>query len=70
MVFPEVYAVAADAARKKMDTITQKGFYTARDISFSLGLSTAIFGKFENFGPNSPITAIRARNTAYLLDQL
>ncbi|WP_245999728.1 putative LPS assembly protein LptD [Paraflavitalea soli] len=43
----------------RMDTSIQKGFYTARDLSFSLGLSTAIFGKFENFGPNSPITAIR-----------
>lgn len=42
-----------------MDTRIEKGFYTARDISFSLGLSTAIFGKFENFGKNSPITAIR-----------
>lgn len=48
-----------DAAGKDVDTITQKGFFTSRDISFSLGLSTAIFGKFENFGPKSPITAIR-----------
>ena len=47
-----------DAAGKDVDTITQKGFFTSRDISFSLGLSTAIFGKFENFGPKSPITAI------------
>ncbi len=44
---------------KKVDTTIERGFYTARDISFSLGLSTAIFGKFENFGPKSPITAIR-----------
>lgn len=43
----------------RMDTITERGFYTQRDISFSLGLSTAIFGKFEKFGANSPITAIR-----------
>lgn len=28
-------------------------------ISFSLGMSTALFGKYEKFGPNSPITAIR-----------
>jgi len=46
-------------AKNGMDTSIQKGFYTARDLSFSLGLSTAIFGKFENFGKNSPITAIR-----------
>lgn len=44
---------------KKIDTTIEKGFYTSRDISFSLGISTAIFGKFENFGKNSPITAIR-----------
>jgi LPS-assembly protein len=48
-----------DAAGQDIDTITQKGFYTSRDISFSLGLSTAIFGKFEKFGPHSPFTAIR-----------
>lgn len=43
----------------KMDTSIEKGFYTARDISFSLGLSTAIFGMFDKFGPNSPLRAIR-----------
>ncbi|MBO9565012.1 MAG: LPS-assembly protein LptD [Niastella sp.] len=46
-------------AAKKMDTTIEKGFYSSRDISFSLGLSTALFGTFTNFGKNSPITALR-----------
>lgn len=44
---------------KKIDTVINKGFFTARDISFSLGLSTALYGLFDKFGKNSPITAIR-----------
>jgi len=50
---------SADAATGKIDTTIRKGFYTARDISFSLGLSTALFGKLEKFGKNSSIRAIR-----------
>ena len=48
-----------DAVNQKVDTTFNKGFYTARDLSFSLGLSTALFGKFEKFGKNSSIKAIR-----------
>lgn len=48
-----------DNVGKDVDTITEKGFYSSRDISFSLGLSTALFGTFTKFGKNSPITAIR-----------
>jgi LPS-assembly protein len=42
----------------KVDTTTQDGFYTARDVSFSLGINTALFGTF-NFGKNSKVKAIR-----------
>jgi LPS-assembly protein len=42
-----------------VDSLITKGFYTSRDISFSLGLSTALFGLFDRFGKNSPIRAIR-----------
>jgi hypothetical protein len=48
-----------DTAGMDVDTITHRGFFTSRDISFSLGLSTALFGTFTNFGKNSPITALR-----------
>ena len=44
---------------KKVDTVINKGFYTARDLSFSLGMSTAIFGMFDGFGKNSKLYAIR-----------
>lgn len=43
----------------KVDTSFDKGFYTARDISFSLGISTAIFGTFTKFGKNSNLIGIR-----------
>lgn len=48
-----------DEAGKDVDTTITKGFYTQRDISFSLSLSTALFGKLEKFGKNSSIRAIR-----------
>jgi hypothetical protein len=43
----------------KVDSSYQKGFFIANDVSFGLSLSTAIFGKFENFGPNSKVRGIR-----------
>jgi lipopolysaccharide transport LptD-like protein len=43
----------------KIDTTVQKGFYTQNDMSFSLGISTAIFGTFNKFGKNSSILGIR-----------
>ncbi len=43
---------------KKVDTVINKGFYTARDMSFSLSLSSAIFGIY-NFGETKKIKAIR-----------
>jgi LPS-assembly protein len=47
-----------DERAKKLDTTINKGFYTAREMSFSLSLSTRIFGMF-GFGKNSKIKAIR-----------
>jgi LPS-assembly protein len=43
----------------KVDTMMQKGFYTSREISFSLGFNTALFGTIQGFGKNSKIMAIR-----------
>jgi hypothetical protein len=43
---------------KRLDTTITKGFYTARDMAFSLGVSTRIFGMF-GFGKNSKVQAIR-----------
>ncbi|WP_207510922.1 putative LPS assembly protein LptD [Longitalea luteola] len=44
----------------KVDTVEMtKGLYRASDVSFSLGINTAIFGMFDKFGKKSPITAIR-----------
>ncbi|HYF30069.1 MAG TPA: putative LPS assembly protein LptD [Chitinophagaceae bacterium] len=45
--------------KEKIDTTIDKGFYAARDISFGVGVSTAVFGTFANFGKNSRIKAIR-----------
>lgn len=45
--------------RNKVDTSSQAGFFTARDISFSIGANTAIFGTFDRFGKNSRIKGIR-----------
>lgn len=36
----------------------QNGFFIANDISFSLSVSTAIFGTFTNFGKNSSILGL------------
>lgn len=46
-------------ATRKLDTSITKGLFTAHDISFSLGLNTALYGLFDKFGKNSPIAAIR-----------
>ena len=44
---------------EKVDSTYEKGFFVAHDISFGLSLSTAIFGKYEKFKPNSRVRAIR-----------
>jgi hypothetical protein len=43
----------------KLDTTITKGFFNAEDVSFSLNLSTAIFGTFNKFGKKSSILGIR-----------
>ncbi|THU34866.1 LPS-assembly protein LptD [Niastella caeni] len=48
-----------DSAANKLDTSVSKGLYRANDVSFSLGLSTALFGMFDKFGKKSPVAAIR-----------
>lgn len=47
-----------DTANKKLDTIINKGFYTAREMTFGMGVTTRIFGMFT-FGKKSKIEAIR-----------
>ena len=49
-----------DSAHNRVDTFkTQKGVWTGNDMSFSLSLSSAIFGTFQNFGKNSSLMGIR-----------
>lgn len=43
---------------KKQDTVINKGFYAAREMQFSLGVGTRIFGMF-GFSKRSKIQAIR-----------
>lgn len=45
-------------ADKKLDTSISKGFYTARDMNFGLGVSTRLFGMFT-FKKKSKVQAIR-----------
>ncbi|CAN5195959.1 putative LPS assembly protein LptD [soil metagenome] len=44
---------------KKVDTSLQNGFFTARQMSFGLGVSTRIFGMIASKNKNSKIQAIR-----------
>ncbi len=43
---------------KRVDTTVDKGFYSARDMSFGIGMSSRIFGSFT-FGKNAAVKAIR-----------
>ncbi len=47
-----------NTSKNRIDTTIKKGFYSARDMAFSLSLSTRIFGAFT-FGKNAAIQAIR-----------
>ncbi len=47
-----------NATDKRLDTIANKGFYAARDMSFAVGLSTRIFGSYL-FRKKSKVQAIR-----------
>ena len=47
-----------NAVKEKVDTTIQKGFYTARQMSFGLGMNTRIFGTYQ-FPASKKIIAIR-----------
>jgi LPS-assembly protein len=47
-----------DPIKNRIDSVHNKGFYAARDMAFSLSLSTRIFGSFT-FGKNAAVQAIR-----------
>ena len=47
-----------NSTNKKLDTVVNKGFYTAREMSFGMGVSTRIFGMFT-FNKKSKVQAIR-----------
>jgi len=44
---------------KKVDTTISRGFYTARQMSFGMGVSTRIFGMFTSRSKDAKIQAIR-----------
>ena len=48
-----------DETGKDIDTVITKGFFAQHDVTFSLSLSTALFGKFDKFGKKSKIQAVR-----------
>lgn len=56
--YQEKFIRSWDDVNKKLDTTISKGFYTAREMSFGMGVSTRIFGLFT-FGKKSPVKAIR-----------
>jgi LPS-assembly protein len=47
-----------DTTNEKIDTVIKKGFYTARQMSFSLGMNTRIFGTYR-FAKSKSLMAIR-----------
>lgn len=55
-----------DTARQKLDTSVQKGFYTARQMSFGLNISTRIFGLITAKKKDAKIIAIRHEITPTL----
>jgi len=50
--------ISHDDRSNILDTAVQKGFYTARSMSFSIGLTTKIYGMFT-FGKHATVRAIR-----------
>ena len=47
-----------NSSTNKVDTAIDKSFYTARDMSFGIGISSRVFGSYT-FGKNSSVKAIR-----------
>ncbi len=58
-IFSNIYDYAWNPEFQKVDTSSMKGIYFANSVAFSLSLSTAIYGTFQNFGKNSNILGIR-----------
>jgi len=59
-IFNSKYHWSWNEVKGKVDSFPpDKGVYFANSVSFSLGLTTAIFGTFQNFGKNSRILGIR-----------
>ena len=56
--YQEKFVRTWNSQSRKVDTTIQKGFYTARDMSYGVGVSTRIFGMF-GFKKGSAIQAIR-----------
>ena len=54
----EKYIRQWNPTEQKLDTIVQKGFFTSRDMSYGIGMTTRIFGMF-GFGKKSKVQAIR-----------
>jgi len=48
-----------DTATKRIVTDVSRGFFTARQVSFSFGANTRIFGTYDRFKKSSNIKAIR-----------
>ncbi len=56
--YQEKFALSWNPANKKIDTSIQRGFYTAREMSYGVGVSSRIFGMI-GFNKNSKVQAIR-----------
>ena len=56
--YQEKFIRSWDDVNKKVDTTIKKGFFTARDMSYGVGISTRIFGLY-GFGKRSNVQAIR-----------
>jgi lipopolysaccharide assembly outer membrane protein LptD (OstA) len=52
-----------NAAKNKVDTTITRGFYTARQMSFGLGISTRVFGMLTSRKKDAKILAIRHEMT-------
>jgi len=56
--YQEKFVRSWNGSTKKLDTTISKGFYTAREMNFGLGVSTRIFGMYT-FKKKSKVQAIR-----------
>ena len=56
--YQEKFIRTWDPVNNKLDTVVDKGIYTAREMSFGVGVSSRIFGSFS-FNKKSKVQAIR-----------